>query len=125
VNSSGLAAGGGVHVQGSQQFAFNLAFTDSTSGQVIPVPINLGGKNDQVFLTLFGTGFRNRTSLEGVSVSVGGVYSPPLYAGPQTEFPGLDQLNVQIPQSLAGSGKVVIQLIVNGVPANPVNVIVQ
>jgi len=123
--TTGLAVGGGTHVQGTQQFAFNLVFTDPVSSQVLPVPINLGGKTDQVYLTLFGTGFRNRSSLDQVNVRVGGVYTPALYAGPQSQYPGLDQLNFQIPPSLAGSGPVTIQMTANGVLANPVSVVIQ
>jgi len=123
-NSSGLAAATGVHVRGTEQSTFNVQYTDA-KGQIQGLPINLGPRTDQVYLTLFGTGIRNRTSLEGVSVLMNGIYSPALYAGPQSEYSGLDQLNVQIPPSLSGAGKVTIVVSVNGVTANPVNVLVQ
>jgi uncharacterized protein (TIGR03437 family) len=48
-----------------------------------------------------------------------------LYAGPQGSVPGLDQVNVQIPSSLAGSGNANIQLTAGGVAANPVQVTLQ
>src|SRR6202034_2187352 len=99
------------HVQGPYQSSFNLSYVDS-NGNVQPLPINMGAKSDGIFLSLYGTGFRSRTSLNGVAVTLipgaalqsSGAYSPTytpaLYAGPQSEFPGLDQLNIQIPQSL-------------------------
>jgi uncharacterized protein (TIGR03437 family) len=31
-----------------------------------------------------------------------------LYAGPQGQFPGVDQINIKLPTSLAGSGDTVI-----------------
>jgi uncharacterized protein (TIGR03437 family) len=43
----------------------------------------------------------------------------------QGSFPGLDQANVLIPDTLAGLGNVTIQLTANGIPANPVNVTIQ
>ena len=50
----------------------------------------------------------------------------PRMHGVQSEFAGLDQLNVDRSRSLlAGSGKVTIQVVVDGVIANPVYVMVQ
>jgi uncharacterized protein (TIGR03437 family) len=125
VNSAGLAAAVGVHVQSGVQSIFNVSYLDPAAVANLPVAINLGAKDDQVFLTLFGTGFRNRSSLERVTVLFNGVFGTVSYAGVQSEFAGLDQINVQIPQSLAGSGKVTIQVTVDGVAGNPVFVTVQ
>jgi uncharacterized protein (TIGR03437 family) len=71
-------------------------------GRIEPVPIDLGPASDQVFLSLFGTGFRGRSSLGNVSVRIGEIDLPVEYAGPQGEFAGLDQINVRLPRSLAG-----------------------
>jgi len=131
INSSGLAAATGTHVQGPYYSSFNVSYVDPTTGLAVPIPINMGAKGDGIFLSLYGTGFRSRTSLQGVAVTLtpvqqaGGTYTPALYAGPQTQYPGLDQLNIQIPQSLAGAGNVSIQVTVDGVAANPVFVTVQ
>ena len=54
-----------------------------------------------------------------VQVTIGGADAPVLYAGPQGAFPGLDQINVQIPPMLAGEGLVLIQVTANGITANP------
>ena len=124
-NTAGLAAAVGVHVQDGVQSIFNVSYPDPVVGANLPVAINLGAKNDQVFLTLFGTGIRNVSSLDRVTVLFNGVFGPVSYAGVQSEFAGLDQINVQMPQSLAGSGKVTIQVTVDGVAANPVFVAVQ
>ena len=48
-----------------------------------------------------------------------------LYAGEQPSYPGLDQLNLEMPPSLRGSGEVQIVLTVDGQPANPVTVTVR
>lgn len=89
----------------------------------VPVPIDLGQDGDTVYLVLFGTGIRNRSALGAVSVTIGGRNVPVLYAGPQGAFVGLDQLNVEIPPSLAGAGLVNLQLTVDGRVANPAKTI--
>jgi uncharacterized protein (TIGR03437 family) len=47
------------------------------------------------------------------------------YAGAQATYPGLDQINVLLDESLIGAGQVTLQLTVDGVAANPVVVYVQ
>jgi uncharacterized protein (TIGR03437 family) len=49
---------------------------------------------------------RHASSLTAVTVQVGNLSLPAVYAGPQGQYPGLDQVNVQLPASLAGSGVV-------------------
>jgi uncharacterized protein (TIGR03437 family) len=71
----------------------------------------------QVFLVLYGTGIAGRSSLANVSVSVGGSSLPVAYAGLEGEA-GLDQVNVLLPASLAGTGKAAISVIVDGVVSN-------
>jgi uncharacterized protein (TIGR03437 family) len=125
VNSGGLAAGNGVHVQSGVQSIFNLSYYDPVAMLNLPIPVYFNGKTDQVFLTLFGTGFRNRTSLDRVTVQIGNQFGAVSYAGPQPQFPGLDQVNFQVPQALAGSGQTTILVTVDGVAANPVNITIQ
>jgi uncharacterized protein (TIGR03437 family) len=71
---------------------------------------------------LYGTGIRNNTGLSSVAVTIGGIVAPVLYAGPQNQYPGLDQINVQIPPGLAGKGEVDVVVLVNGKTANTVRV---
>ena len=74
------------------------------------------------YLVLFGTGFRKRTALSNVRVTVGGIISQIDYAGTQNGFAGLDQLNIVIPSTARGSGEVDLILTVDGVTANKVRV---
>ncbi len=97
----------------------------SSTGSCVAQPIDLGAPGDQVFLSLYGTGLRNRTALENVSCSIGGVGAPVLYAGAQTAFDGLDQVDVQIPVSLRGRGEVDVVLSVDGQRSNTVKVSIQ
>jgi uncharacterized protein (TIGR03437 family) len=87
-------------------------------------PVVLGPASEQTFLTLYGTGIRHRsTSPSSVAVQVGGVNCTVTYAGDQTVYPGLDQVNVLLPLSLNGKGTVTVQLTVDGQDANPASII--
>ena len=87
------------------------------------LPLDLGSEGDQVFLVLFGTGIRGRSSLSALSATVGGEDVPMLFAGPQGGFVGLDQVNLgPLPRSLTGRGEVEIVLTVDGKEANTVTV---
>jgi uncharacterized protein (TIGR03437 family) len=95
-------------------------FTCGTS-RCAAVPIDLG-IDTPVYLSLFGTGIRNRSSLSNVTVTINGISVPVLYAGPQPEFPGLDQVNVALTLNLRGSGETNVVLMVDGQTSNPVTV---
>ena len=95
---------------------------DSSLGKLVAVPIDLSQPTDQVFLVLYGTGVKNRSSLSAVSVKLGGTDTEVLFAGATQEFAGLDQINIRLPQSLAGRGTINIALTVDGQVANSVTV---
>jgi uncharacterized protein (TIGR03437 family) len=52
------------------------------------------------------------------------VSAPVLYAG-SSGFSGVDQVNVQIPASLAGAGTVAVQVTASGIAANTVQIAIQ
>jgi uncharacterized protein (TIGR03437 family) len=107
---------------GSQNFQLAASCGITGTCSLLPIPLD---PSTQVYLIVYGTGIRGRTSLTGVSLTIGGVPAAVSYAGAQGGFPGLDQVNVQIPASLAGRGVVEVQLIVDGHAANVVDVMVQ
>jgi uncharacterized protein (TIGR03437 family) len=109
---------------GSQVFE-PVAQFDPGSNQYVAIPIDLGPATDQVFLVLFGTGFRFRSSLTSVTATIGGIASSVTFAGSQQDFVGLDQANIQIPRSLAGRGNVDVVMTVETIPANTVQVSVR
>lgn len=92
--------------------------SDSVTGQVMPLPIDLGAEGDQVFLLLFGTGFKFNGGLANVKVRIGGVEAEVSYADAAPGFTGLDQANVRLPRGLIGSGRVTLSLGVNGFSAS-------
>jgi uncharacterized protein (TIGR03437 family) len=76
----------------------------------------------QVTLRLYGTGIRGFSALAGLSATVGGVTVPVQQAGAVAGAPGLDQVIVGLPATLAGRGEVDLLLKVDGKPANSVRV---
>jgi uncharacterized protein (TIGR03437 family) len=90
----------------------------SATETVTEAGIRIGA--DTVYLLLYGTGIRNASSLAGVTCTIGGQPAAVSYAGAQSQSPGLDQVNVQVPASLAGQGDVSLTLSVDGQAANPV-----
>jgi uncharacterized protein (TIGR03437 family) len=87
-----------------------------------PKPIDMGAANVEVFLELYGTGIRKRSSLSSVTCTIGGISARVDYAGSVASLAGLDQANVLIPRSLIGRGQVDLVLNVDGRPANTVKV---
>jgi uncharacterized protein (TIGR03437 family) len=61
-------------------------------------------------------------ALSDVRIAAGPENLPALFAGPQGAYTGLDQVNVQLPRSLAGRGDVDILLTVDGKLANIVRI---
>jgi uncharacterized protein (TIGR03437 family) len=110
-----VKAGGSQIYEPAIQFDFGLS-------RYVTLPIDVSDPNDQVFLLLFGTGFRYRQSLSGVSVTIGGAPVEVWYAGAQGGFFGLDQINLLLPQSLAGRGEMDVVLKVDGRTANTVRI---
>jgi len=84
--------------------------------QLLQGPIEVGDGN--TYLILFATGLRAGTT----AATVGGVAAEVLYAGPQSQFAGLDQVNLRLPASIAGRGLMELRLTVDGRPANPVTI---
>ncbi len=91
------------------------------------VPIDLSG--NPVYLSLYGTGF-DQAPAASVTCTVAGQGASVTYAGPQMQTPGLDQLNMLLPKTLAGTGTASVACFfgsegVNGIPANVVQIAIQ
>ncbi len=116
----GVAAAFALHVSADGSRSTDLIFQcGAAAGSCAAVPIDLGSDTDQVYLLLFGTGIRNRTT--PATANVGGLPVPVLAAIAQGQFPGLDQVNVgPLPRSLAGKGVVDIVVTVDNARANTV-----
>ena len=85
-------------------------------------PVDLGASSDVVALEFYASGLRAGSEIH---VQIAGREVPVLYAGPAGHFAGLDQVSVEVPRSLAGSGNVDVALTVDGRTANPIHIQVQ
>jgi len=99
-----------------------VATFDPAQNKFVSRSLDLSPPTDQVFLILFGTGIRYRSSLPSVVAKVGGVDAQVDYAGEQGGFVGLDQVNLRLPQSLGGRGEVDVVLTIDGHISNAVRV---
>ena len=122
-SGKGVAAALSIQVGVNRQQSINPIF-QCANAACSSVPINLG-VDTPTYLSLYGTGIRNRSSLSNVSVTINGVSAPVLFAGAQGVFAGLDQVNIALPLSLRGTGETDLVLTVDGQTANTVRVNIQ
>ena len=97
----GVIAGSVLRVRNSVALYEELA--QSTSDGFITRAIDLGPVTDQVFLIIYGTGWRQAGN--ATRVLLGGEVIVPQFAGAQGALVGLDQINALIPRSLLGRGR--------------------
>ncbi len=121
-NSSGrdVAAASIVRLRNGAVTFEQVASFSQTDQKFQPLAIDFGPESDQLFLALFGTGIRGRTSLANVVVRIADLTLAPSFAGAQPEFVGLDQVNVELPRSLRGRGGVNVSITVDGKLSNQV-----
>jgi uncharacterized protein (TIGR03437 family) len=124
LNSSGLATAYALRVTSNGSQILEPVYSQNSTGVISAIPINMGSSTDKVYLILFGTGF-DAAGTGNVTATVNGVTALVPYAGPGGGAPGLDQVNIQLPASLAGAGNVNVQLTAAGISANPVQVTIQ
>jgi len=126
MNASGKGVGAivGLRVDASgHETSVPIATYNANSKQYVSTPIDLGAATDQVYLSLYGTGIRGLSSTLNANVTIGGVAVPVIGAAAQSQYPGLDQVNVgPLPRTLAGKGDVNVVLQVDGRTANTVTV---
>jgi uncharacterized protein (TIGR03437 family) len=125
INSAGLVAANVLRVSnGNQTYEDVYQMDPSGSGGIVARPIDLGPSTDAVYLLLYATGLR-AAGTGGVSVKIGGVDAPVLFAGANGQFVSVDQVNVQIPRSLAGRGDVALVLKASGSQAYTTHLTIQ
>ena len=123
-----LATGLATSTAGSAKASFTVTsvapglFSADGSGSGAAAYQTAAAAGNAVYLILYGTGFRNRSSLINTLVSIGSQTAVALYAGAQGGFAGLDQLNVLVPPSAVGTGVVNVSVTVDGVVSNTVTV---
>src|ERR1035437_8266464 len=88
-------------------------------GSCVTVPFDVGTAATPVYLELYGTGIRGTKS--SVTATIGGAAAAATW-GVQSQYPGMDQVNLLVPTSLAGRGDVDVVIAVDGMAANTVRV---
>jgi uncharacterized protein (TIGR03437 family) len=123
-SGSGVAAAVATRVKADGSQSSEVVFQCLAGpGTCLAKPIDLGAAGDRVYLLLFGTGIRGRSGLPAVRLTLDGANVPVDYAGAQSEFAGLDQVNAgPVPRSFAGHGETAVELTVDGKPANIVTI---
>ncbi len=125
-SGQGLAAAAiqRVRVDGTQSVE-PVARYEASSGQWVAIPVDFGAESDQLYLVLYGTGIRLRNALAEVTARIGALDLPVLFAGAHPNYPGLDQVNVLLPRSLAATGQANVSLSIAGTISNIVAVTVR
>ena len=107
-DGKGVPAAQALHVKpDGSQTAENVFRCGAAAGSCAPVPIDLGADPERVYLLLYATGARH---CDYVSANIGGVDAGFFPAVAQSQFAGLDQVNVLLPRQLAGRGDVDLTL---------------
>lgn len=122
-NGQGAAAALALRIKANGAQSFEpVARLDTSTNKFVTVPLDLSIAGDQVFLVLFGTGIRFRSSLAGVTVNVGGTNQLVTFAQAQGTQVGLDQINVRLDSALRGRGEIDVFTTVDGRASNTVKV---
>lgn len=121
-SGQGVAAATAALYQANGGIVPEAVFNCQAGSACVSAPMDLGNPGDELVVTLYGTGIRNNSGLANAVVDIGGAPGTILYAGAQPQYPGLDQVNVAVPQSLAGAGEVPVVLTIDGQTANVVTI---
>lgn len=121
-SAQGPAAALLLRIKPDNSLVYESVYEIGHGGKIVTRLLDLGPDNEQVYLVLFGTGLTLVNSAQDVSVDIGGVTLPVTYAGSQTEYYGLDQINVPLPKSLRGKGEVPVSLQMYGLTSNAVKI---
>lgn len=119
-NGEGAPAGYATAVAEDGTQTHGNLFTCPEGSPCEPAEVDYGEPGTEVFLVLFGTGFRGLADLP--EVRLGGVSAEVIYAGPQGFFEGLDQINIHVPEAVRGLGVLNVEIVHGGVAANTLQV---
>ncbi len=121
-NGAGVAAAAYVRASAPTAPAFVFSCQPGVALSCLSTPISLGTTTDTVYVTLYGSGIRGA---QNVQVYVAGQSVPVLFAGAQGQYQGLDQINISIPHTLAGTGEASVYLVTDGKTSNMTTINIQ
>lgn len=103
--------------------AYGLRLEPNGKQTVLSVRDTIALDDRPVYLIAYATGIRNRSSINNVRCTIGGISMPVEYAGPEgSGVPGLDQVNLRLTSALKGIGNSDLVLSVDGVSSNTVSI---
>jgi uncharacterized protein (TIGR03437 family) len=101
--------------------AYALRIEPDGRSTVLSVRTTIVLDDRPVYLVLYATGIRNRSSLENVRCTIGGTSLSVEYAGPNgSGMPGLDQVNLRLTPDVKKLGFANLSLTVDGITSNTV-----
>jgi uncharacterized protein (TIGR03437 family) len=109
----------GIFTQTADGLAAAQVLIGGNYQSVSTTPISIAGGS--AYLILYATGIGSATT----TATINGVNATVQYSGAEGVYPGLDQVNILIPSSLAGAGKVSVVVTSAGVVSNPVYLYIQ
>jgi uncharacterized protein (TIGR03437 family) len=123
-DGAGVAAADAFLITADYQTVNQTVFTCNppAARSCLASPLSLGSPTDTLYVELYGTGIRGAAS---VQCFVAGQSVPVLYSSLVAGDPGLDQIDISIPKSLAGSGDVRVYVVADGVVSNAVGLNIQ
>lgn len=114
-DGAGAAVGKAIRVRnGVQSLREEIVALDVATSRYVTRPIDFAPTTEDIYIELYGTGIRNRSSQANVSVEIGGVTIPVEYASVAPGFVGLDQVNIKLPAIVDNRGEVDLTVIVDG-----------
>ncbi len=121
-NGAGVAAAVALQANGAGTLGQLQVFSCQPGAPLscLSSPLSLSGGT--VYLSLYGTGIRGASAVQAF---VAGQSVPVLYAGPQGNFAGLDQVNLSLPPTLAGTGEASVYIVADGTASNMVTIKLQ
>ncbi|MGA2594284.1 MAG: FG-GAP-like repeat-containing protein, partial [Bryobacteraceae bacterium] len=78
VNSDNLAAANVLRISQNGDRTFESIYQTNQNGGITAIPIDLGAPTDSVYVSLYGTGIRNLSSLSAVSATINWEFSAPV-----------------------------------------------
>jgi uncharacterized protein (TIGR03437 family) len=117
-NGKGVAAAVALWLAADGSQTSQVIF-ECAAGKCTAAPLDIGPESGRMILLLFGTGMRGGST---AAAKIGGQAADVLGVAAQSEYPGLDQVNVIVPRSVAGKGEVPVEITIDGKKANVVTV---
>lgn len=121
-DGTGAAVGWAIRVRNGVQTREPITILNPATNKFGARAIDFDPATEELFVELYGTGIRYRSSQANVLCEIGGTRVPVEYAFVAPGFYGLDQVNIRLPASLDNRGEADLVLIVDGKRTKPLKI---